>query len=305
MDNTELQDFVINDAIEEKKEYTIMSSTDELDKFDFSSEAEFDIDSNFELISALKQEEPDESMKEVVKLQEAKNIIEKDAKNFLNPEFVDMFSKDEQNIINMIKKYDPNIDEVRDMTEEQKDKIYKIAEYLFNVFQKKLNDLLFYFPLSKEEVKFIFNVFRNKLEYDQNEIFQLKDLKENYLDKEFDKQEDGSYMTYINVNDLIVFYHLISKYKVKGITQEHYDYLTVLTKIGERIKLFNAYNVVVQRISTDCMLWGGSLSVEGELVGKVVEPENKETIIEAIDDQKIDVGFDGIHVINEVTGEVV
>jgi hypothetical protein len=116
----------------------------------------------------------------------------------------------------------------------------------------------------------------------------MKDLKDNYLDKKFDKLEDGSYMTYINVNDLIIFYHLISKYKVKGITNEHYDYLQILTKIGERIKLFNAYNVVVQRLSTDFQMWGGALSVEGELVGKVLEP-----------------AADEVSVVNAETGEVV
>ena len=293
MDNTELKDFAIDGVnIEDVK---IISSTDELDNFDFSSEQPFDIDGNYELISALKKEDEDEAMKALVKLREAKNIIEKNAKTFLSAEFVDMYNKEEENLLNLIKKYDPNIDEIRAMSEEDKDKIYHIAQYLFNIYQKKLNDLLFFFPLTKEEVKFIFNVFRNKLEYDQNEVFQMKDIKENYLDKEFTKQDDGNYMTYINVNDLIIFYHLISKYKVKGITQEHYDYLSILTKVGERIKLFNAYNVVVQRLSEDFQLWGGNLSVEGELVGKVVEP----AIADKISDFKED-----ITLIKE-TGEVV
>jgi len=299
MDNTELKDFAIDGANVE--DVQIVSSTDELDNFDFASDQPFDIDRNYELISALKKEDEDEAMKALIKLREAKNIIEKDAKTFLSAEFVDMYNKEEENLLNMIKKYDPNIDEIRAMSEEEKDKIYHIAQYLFNVYQKKLNDLIFFFPLTKEEVKFVFNVFRNKLEYDQNEVFQLKDIKENYLDKEFTKQDDGNYMTYINVNDLIIFYHLISKYKVKGITQEHYDYLSILTKVGERIKLFNAYNVVVQRLSEDFQLWGGNLSVEGELVGKAVEPNLGSVIINDI----ASTPFDKISIVNEETGEVV
>jgi hypothetical protein len=310
MDNIELKDFAIGDVnvgnvVVKEEEATIPFSTDALEKFDFSTNNAFDIEQNYELVSVLKEEQPDEAMKELVKLKEAKNIIEKDAKRFLNPEFVDTFNKEEENLINMIKKFDPNLDSVRDMTEENKDKVYEIAQYLFNIYQKKLNDLLFYFPLTKEEVKFIFNVFRNKLEYDQNEVFQMKDLKDNYLDKEFEKQEDGNFMTYINVNDLIVFYHLISKYKVKGITQEHYDYLQILTKIGERIKLFNAYNVVVQRLSNDFQLWGGALSVEGELMGKTLEPQ-----VEKIDDINTTeplhiIKESDISVVNESTGEVI
>lgn len=103
-------------------------------------------------------------------------------------------------------------------------------------------------------------------------------VKENYLDKEFKKGDNGEYDTYINVNDLIIFYHLISKYKVKGITQEHYDYLQVLTKIGERIKLFNAYNVVVQRLSNDFQLWGGALSVEN-IAGQALDPTGEVEVL--------------------------
>ena len=198
----------------------------------------------------------------------------------------------------MIKKFDPNLDEVRALSEVQKDKIYEIAQYLFNSFQKKLNDITFNFPLTNDERKFVFNVFTNKLEYDQNEVFQLKEIKDNYLDKKFEKDANGDFITYINVNDLIVFYHLISKYKVKGITKEHFDYLQILTKIGERIKLFNAYNVVVQRLSNDFQLWGGSLDVEGELVGKALEPTGSVTV------NGEESEIDSVTVIKE-TGEVV
>lgn len=297
MDNTELKDFIIGDTKVSAEEVSMPFSTDKLESFDFASTEDFNIDENYELVEVVKKEKEDESMKELIKLREAKNIIEKDAKIFLNPEFVDKFNKEEENLLNLIKKYDPNIDEVRNMPEDKKDKIYEIAQYLFNVYQKKLNLLLFNFPLTKDEAKFMFNVFRNKLEYDQNEVFQMKELKENYLDKEFDKLENGDYMTYINVNDLIVFYHLISKYKVKGITQEHYDYLQILTKIGERIKLFNAYNVVVQRLSNDFQLWGGALTVEGELGGKVLEPQGQ-TISDVNSSEPL-------HVVNEETGEVI
>jgi hypothetical protein len=305
MDNLELKDFVIEDtpkAINEQtiNEANIAYSTGELEQFDFSSEKEFDVEQYHELISFMKKETEDESVKELIKLQEAKNIIEKDSKRFLDPAFVDKYNQEEQNLVNMIKKFDPNLDFVQKMTEEQKDKIYEIAQYLFNVYQKKLNELVFHFPLTDSERKFVYNVFRNKLEYDQNEVFQLKEIKENYLDKDFKKNDKGDFDTYINVNDLIIFYHLISKYKVKGITQEHYDYLQVLTKIGERIKLFNAYNVVVQRLSNDFQLWGGALSVElGEVTGNVLEPTKTG------ESSAVPTDSSEIHLVNEETGEVI
>ncbi len=285
MESNELKDFVLEDAAENKGEFQIASSTDELEKFDFSTNNEFDIEGYHELVNTLKSQTEDDSMKELIKLQEAKNVIENTANKFLDPAYVAQYAKEEQNLVNMIKKFDPNLDEVRNLSEQQKDKIYDIAQYLFNGFQKKLNELIYEFPLTADEKKLVFNVFTQKLEYDQNEVFQLKELKENYLDKPF-KMEDKLWITYINVNDLIIFYHLFSKYKVKGVSKEFYEYIEILTKIGERIKLFNAYNVVVQRLSNDFQLWGGALSVEGDL-GNSIEPKNE------------------LSVINQETGEVV
>jgi hypothetical protein len=280
--NEELKDIVIEDVDVKEGEYQMASSTDELEKFDFTSEKEFDIEGYHELVNTLREQTEDESMKELVKLQEAKNIIEKSAKEFLDPAFVDQYTQEERNLMNMIKKFDPNLEEVKKLTEAQKDKIYDIAQYLFNTFQKKLNELNFRFPLTNEEYKLIMNIFKNKLEYDQNEVFQLRDLKENYLDKNF-KMVEGNYYTEINVNDLIIFYHLFSKHKVKGITNEYYAFVDVLTKIGERIKLFNAYNVIVQRLSNDFQIWGGALSIDGDLVGNTqteVQPTDNVVVVD-------------------------
>jgi len=279
MNSKELNEFVLEEekTPTQNTEYEMLGSSDDLDIFDFKSDKEFKIDEYHEIVNALKVDNSDESVKEIIKIREAKNIIEKDAKSFIDPVFVDLLSKEEDNLVNMIKRFDPNMESVRSMTEEQKDKIYDIAQYLFSNFQRKINNMVFIFPLTDSERKFIFNVFKNKLEYDQSEVFQLQDVKKNYLDVDFQKNSMGGYDTKINVNDLVIFYHLLSKYKVKGITQEHYDFLNILTKIGDRIKLFNAYNVIIQRMGSDFQIWGGALSVEGELTGKTLEPNDSNT----------------------------
>lgn len=300
MKDKELKDFILqDDVINEKliKEENILASTDDLDNFDFSSEKEFDIEQYHELVSHMKINSQDDSMKEFIKLQEAKNIIIETSKLYLNEKFVDEYKKEEENLLNMIRKFDPNKDFVKNMSEQQKDKVYEIAQYLFNSFQKKLNNLEFHFPLEDSEMKLVLNVFKNKLEYDQNEVFQLKELKTKYLDVDFkkdvNKDKVSIHNTFINVNDLIVFYHLFSKYKIKGINSEYYDFINILTKIGERIKLFNAYNVIVQRLSNDFQIWGGSLSTDGDVIGsKVLNPSEVK-----IDSEKMKQG--DISIINE------
>jgi len=137
--------------------------------------------------------------------------------------------------------------------------------------------MTFNFGITKDEWKFMYDVMYHKIEYDQNELFQLKEVRERYLEgvKEIDKTLNTDIIpSVINVNDLIILYHLISKFKVKGINKQHFSYLTLLTKIGERIKLFNAYNVLIQRLSADFQTWGSCLSVDNDEVNNISEIPN-------------------------------
>lgn len=280
----------LNEVLNEVEPTASEISSDAIENFDFSSEKEFDIDQSFELINFLKKKEKTDEQKELIKLQEAKNIIA-EAGKYVDQNFVDDFNKKEENLINLIKRYDPNKEIVKNMTETEKDKIYEIAQYLFNEYQKGLNVLTFNFPLSTKEHKFIMDTFRKELEYDQNEVFQLKELKSNYLDQEFEMNKiEGKvvgFKTSINVNDLIVFYHLFAKLKVKGIDSDFYNFVEILTKIADRIKLFNAYNVVIQRLSNDFQMWGGALSLDNPITGEVLEAKVDEAVVDDVETEKI------------------
>lgn len=262
------------------KDYEIKTSDDILN-IDFSSDDEVNLDEAYEFVKVSKK--PKET-KELVEKREADNIIKNSSSKYLDPDYINTMNKEHENLKNMLRKYDVNKDVVKKLTEVEKDKIYALAEYLFNEFQKKLNNMNFYFPLTMDEWKFMFDVLYNKIEYDQNEIFQLKEVREKYLDNVKDsvkelQNNENEISTIVNVNDLIIIYHLISKYKVKGVNKSHYSYLNLLTKIGERIKLFNAYNTWIQRLSNDFQSWGSSLTVDEETIKGTVpkkpEKENK------------------------------
>jgi hypothetical protein len=279
----ELSEFAIKNEESQLQfeDLNIISSTDDIDKFDFTGDEELNINESYELIKHVKKPS---MTKEAIQNQEADNIIRDNAKKYLEESYVDDLNKDNNNLRSMLKKYDVNGEIIKNMSEEDKDKIYGIAEYLFNNFQMKLNKMNFLFDMDKREWKFIVNTL-NKIEFDQNEIFQLKELKEHWLDNifEIEKSLDRNIEfipSMINVNDVIVLYHLISKYKVKGMREEFQAYLSVLTKIGERIKLFNAYNIWIQRLSNDFQSWGGSLTVDEETVkGEVKLPNNDDGVI--------------------------
>lgn len=264
---------IINDDINKYDIKTI----DDIVNIDFSKEIEFNLDEVYDFISMNK---PHQETKEFIEKREADNIIKNNSKKYLKDEYSDMMDYEYNNLRNLLKKYDINSEIVKKMTEEEKDKIYGLAEYLFNDFQKKLNKMNFIFNLTPDEWKFMFDVLYNKIDYDQNEIFQLKDVREKYLEvvvDMFKTNKSDEVETIINVNDLIIIYHLISKYKVKGINKQHYSYLSILTKIGERIKLFNAYNVWINRLSSDFQLWGSSLTIDEDIIkGKSTQSESSD-----------------------------
>jgi len=238
-----------------------VKSTDDIINFDFNSNNKFDIEESYELIKHMKK--PKET-KELIEKRDADKIIDETSSKYLNNDYVNVMNDGYNNLQSLLKKYDVNSDLVKKMTEKDKDKIYGIAEYLFNEYQLKLNKMDFKFDLTQDEWKFMNDVIKNKLEYDQNEIFQLKEVREQYLDMAEDIYKSNPNVniipTIINVNNLIILYHLISKYKVKGLNKGHYSFLSLLTKIADRIKLFNAYTLWVQRLSDDFKLWGGSLT---------------------------------------------
>jgi len=276
----EMKELVIEDSQGEfdidNTDYEITTSDDVFD-FDFDSDKEFDIETAFDFV---KHSSKPKETKELVEKKEADNVVKSTAETFLSPEYVELMDNGYAKLLAILKKYEVNSDYVKSMSEADKDKIYIIAEHLFNEYQKNLNKMDFNFELTQDEWKFMIDVLKHKLEYDQNEIFQMEEVRKEYLDgaEEIQKsmpKDVEEIPTIINVNNIIILYHLISKYKVKGINKQHYAFLTLLTKIGERIKLFNAYTVWVQRLSEDFQLWGGSLSVDDSVVnGSVIQPEN-------------------------------
>jgi len=186
------------------------------------------------------------------------------------------------------------------MSEDDKNKIYDIAEYLFNDFQKNLNLLNFIFPLNFSEHKLLYDVLYKKLEYNQDEVFQLEVLLEDYLDiyKTF-KKDDVNVMimsTTININHLVVLYHLFSKHKIKGIGNDYENFKSILRKIGERTKLYNAYTTIVERLSSQFMVWGGSLTVDENFGATDTETPSTEPTIEISEKSEP-------FLVNEVTGE--
>jgi hypothetical protein len=301
MEEKDLKNFALTEDEYSKLKDAQVVSLEELENFDFTKDDSLDIDKYHDIVSIWKasKEETDEK-KEALKQMEAEDIIKEMSEKFLGKEFTEKYNQQKENLWAFLRKYDANLDIVKNMTEAEKNKIYDIAEFLFNDYQMTLNHLTFLFPLTLEEHRFLYSVLTSKLEYGQDEVFQMELLKDHFLDifRNFKKKSvtEIDMETAINVNDLIILYHLFSKYKVKGTGTEYELFKGILRKIGERTKLYNAYTVIVQRFSSQFMVWGGSLTVdESAITGQVVQPNTTEPILKT--EEPI------LKVVDEKTGE--
>lgn len=286
MEEKDLKDFALTEEEYKKFKDIDLKSLEELENFDFTTGADINVDDYHDMVEALKVSKDQTSeKKEVLKQLESENIIKETSIKFLGEEFTAKYNHQKDNLWAFLRKYDAGTDLVTNMSEEEKDKIYDIAEFLFNDFQLVLSHLNFIFPLTSEEHKFLYDVLFKKLEYNQDEVFQMEDLKEKYLDfyKNFHKDSvsETGMSTIININNLVVLYHIFSKHKVKGVGSDFENFKNILRKIGERTKLYNAYTVIVERLSSQFQVWGGSLTVDETAInGEVLIPTNEPVIVD-------------------------
>lgn len=143
-------------------------------------------------------------------------------------------------------------------SEEEKDELYKNAQTIWREYASTLTNTKYNFFLNRKQYKFLTDLILQKMEYDVNTVFFAIELT-NLLGQ---MKEDSRYT---NDEDLIGFpvdateityiYHLISKHKVKGLTNNSYLFAQVLRRIGDISKVFNYYDTAGKNLSTEIQNW--------------------------------------------------
>lgn len=272
-------------------------SLEELEKFDFSSDQELKVDDYHEMVSLLKvSQNPTNEKKEAIQALEAENVIKRESERFLGKEATELYAKQRENLKSFLRRYEINTDLVKNMTEPEKDKIYDIAEYLFNDYQKIHNNLDFIFPLTFEEWKWVVDVLIKKLDYDRDGVFQIRELNKNYLSRYTKFTKDGPNVpemgTRLDINSMMIMYHHITRHAIKGHQTEAELFINIITKLEERLVLYNAYKILTDRLSEEFQVWGGALTIDdiGLVVDETPAPETPTTETE-------------LKVVDEVTGK--
>jgi hypothetical protein len=297
----ETQDFVLTEKEYDKfKDLDIKTTLDELQSFDFSSDDELKLDEFSDMVNLLDaSQNPTAEKKAVLQFQEAENVITREGENFLGKEVVDQIEKEKSNLMSFLRKYEVNTDVIKNMSEPDKDKLYGLANFLFNNFQKIHNNLIFKFPLSQEEYKFLNEVITKKLEYDRDGVFQIQELKDKYLSfyQKFIKDAINvtEMTTVVDINSLMILYHHLTRYSVKGAQTEAGLFFTLIQKMEARLMLYNAYKIITDRLSENFRVWGGALTID-EIGLKVTEDE---TLVDEILENEND-----LKIVDEKTGLV-
>jgi hypothetical protein len=142
-------------------------------------------------------------------------------------------------------------------SEEEKDKLYADAQLKWKSYFNKLRSVKYNFFLNREQWNFLTNLILTKLEYDVDTLFfaiELTDMLGTYKNAKFSNDSELKEFK-MNATEITYIYHLIAKYKVKGLTKDAYTFSKILLKIGDLSKVINYYDTTGKNHSDDIQKW--------------------------------------------------
>lgn len=195
--------------------------------------------------------------------------------NILDKEFETELDKSEA----LVEKYMVDNDG-KDKPEEEKDKLYKEVQELWNDYAKTQLNTKYNFFLNRREYDFLTDLILNKIEYDVNTVFvaiELTNLFANMKTESNFSDDDEKISFDVTATEITYIYHLISNHKVKGLSKKSYTFANVLRRIGDISKAVNYYDTVGKNLKSDIHKWVAMFDPN------VVEEKAKTTEVEQIE----------------------
>jgi hypothetical protein len=176
----------------------------------------------------------------------------------------------------------------------EKDNLYGDAKSKWEEYATILRDVKYTFHLNRKQYQFLTDLLIDKMEYDVNTVFLAIELT-NMLGQWKESgtlKDDTSVQGYTSdATEVTYMYHLISKYKVKGLSNSSYRFAEVLRKIGHISKIIAYYDTHAKNLSKEIQTWvasfedgvqvegkdwGTSNSIVEEIVEKTTKKKKKE-----------------------------
>jgi hypothetical protein len=269
LNNTDMQEFAIQDEM--ITEESMVDPLETLVNHDFSTEDEINMEESYEMLSVVEREN------KISKTLEADNVIKELEDIYVDVDYKEKLNKSFENVKSYMRKYSIEKDEIKSLSDEEKTKIFAIGSFLNKNVGYLINELQFSINITREEYKFIATAIEQKLTYDGNEVFNIIQLNEKYLKewKKIDKSlpnQVPNFIINVDIKNVVMLYHFLGKHTVKGLGKEFYTFASVLQKIADTNRLFNAYNILKERLNVDFSFWTGAMEPEQPI--QPMQPEN-------------------------------
>ena len=231
--------------------------------FDFKSGSQFDLDAEY--LSVFGTEEfiptnPTES-----KLKDAESIIKEFGTKYVEGLSLQKYEEKFINLSEFLSLFRTDSENVKKMEKKDRDKLFGYGKELFQSYQNQYSALEFNFELSTKEWSYIVNTLTRKLSYNGQELFNYWELYMKFLEptnelaKKLPKQLE-SFVPICSIQSLILLSHLLMKWEEKGSTDSFYHFKNILTEIAKMTRLFNAYGVILERVTNSFNNWVNALN---------------------------------------------
>ena len=170
------------------------------------------------------------------------------------------------NLNEFLVRFQTDSEEVKNMTEESRTKLFGYGKELFTYYQNRYSSLNFNFELSIKEWNFIDHTLTKKLSYNGQELFNFWELFSKFIEptrnivSELPKGTQY-FVAICSIQNSILLSHLLMRHEEKGSTESFYHFKNTLGEIAKMTKLFNAYGVMLERITNRFNHWVDALNV--------------------------------------------
>lgn len=231
--------------------------------FDFKSEQEFNLNEEYTKLfgeEKFKPANPNEA-----KLKDAESIIEELGSKYVEGLSLQKYEEKFININEFLVKFRSDSEVVKNMTSEERDKLFGYGKEMFQSYQKQYNSLEFNFELSVKEWRYIENTLTKKMSYNGQELFNYWELYTKFIaptKETVDKlpKQLESFVPVCSIQNLILLSHLLMKWEEKGGTESFHHFRNILTESAKMTRLFNAYGVILERVTNRFNNWVNALN---------------------------------------------
>ena len=171
----------------------------------------------------------------------------------------------------------------RGKTDEEKDQLYASAKDQWSAYVEVLKNAEFALYLNHEQHKFLVDLVKNKLEYTTSTLFyaiELTKMLGTWTSKEnlqINLEETTVTPYYLDATETTYLYHLISEYKVKGLSAASYRFAEVLYKLADINRVVAYYDNCAKTLKKDYENWVASFEDNVTVEGSKFNPIPVET----------------------------